>query len=74
MNDTGDRLGPVLTEALAEAGISENRAALASGITRQTLHRRLADGNPTGAELGALAHVLGINPDVLVARAQEEAV
>lgn len=64
-----NRLGAVIADALAEEGISENRAALESGISRQTLRRRLTAGNLTAAELGSLAHILGIEPDTLVARA-----
>jgi lambda repressor-like predicted transcriptional regulator len=51
-------LGAVIAEALKQEGISENRAALESGISRQTLRRRLAGGDVTGRELGSLAYVL----------------
>jgi transcriptional regulator with XRE-family HTH domain len=72
-NPTTNRLGEVIAEAMHEAGISENQAALRSGISRQTLRRRLAGGNFTATELVAIASILDTRASRLYARAEETA-
>lgn len=72
MQNPLNRLGPVTADALAKAGVSESRAALESGISRETLRRHLRPGGLTARKLGSLAHILGIRPDDLVARASKD--
>ena len=67
------RLGEVVAEAMHKAGISENQASLRTGISRQTLRRRLAAGNFTATELATIAAVLDTRASRLFALAEEKA-
>jgi transcriptional regulator with XRE-family HTH domain len=68
-----NHLGEVIAEALSQKGLSQSRAALESGISRETLRRRLRGGDITAAELGSLAYVLDREPRDLVAEAMARA-
>lgn len=61
-----NRLGLVIDEHRRQAGVSENTAALNSGISRQTLRRRLKGADVYASELGALAYVLNVPAECLV--------
>lgn len=66
-------LGEVVAEALRQEGISENDASLRTGISRQTLRRRLRGGGFKDTELFAVARLLELPASELVARAEQVA-
>ncbi len=68
-----DHLGTVVSSEMKAQEISENALALASGISRQTLRRRLASGDFTSRELAAVAAVLDLPMSELVIRAERQA-
>lgn len=72
-NPPTQQLGAVIAAEMRAAGISESRAALESGISRQTLRRRLASGDFTSRELISLAAVLNVPASRLMARAESAA-
>lgn len=74
MNTPTKTLGEVIRAEMIARGVSENTAAMTSGISRQTLRRRLASGDFTTTELLALADVIGCTASDLMARAEQAAV
>jgi transcriptional regulator with XRE-family HTH domain len=74
MSNPPNNLGDVITEALAGAGISQNQAALLTGISRETLRRRLAGATFDVDELAAVARILDTTASELMARAEQQQV
>lgn len=66
-------LGTVVSAEMEAKGISVNKAALLSGISRPTLTRRLVTGDFSARELGAIAAVLRVKPSRLMRLAEEAA-
>jgi DNA invertase Pin-like site-specific DNA recombinase len=73
MSNPTPRIGEVIAEAMREAGISENEAALKTGISRQTLRRRLNAGGIKDTEIYPLAALLNTSASRLYALAEERA-
>lgn len=73
MSNPTKQIGAVVTARMRASGISESRAALESGISRQTLRRRLASGAFTTPELLSIAAVLDVPASVLLAQAEAAA-
>jgi lambda repressor-like predicted transcriptional regulator len=65
-----NHLGEVVAEAMRKEGISENEASLRSGISRQTLRRRLRAGGFKDVEMFAVARALELPASELVARVE----
>jgi transcriptional regulator with XRE-family HTH domain len=68
---TSRALARAVAEALAEAGVSQRKAAEATGIPLTTLSRRLTGASPLLAtELASLASLLGITVSALAIAAE----
>jgi len=66
-------LGEVVAEVMRQKGVSENRVALESGISRQTLRRRLRGGGFIDNELSAIGRILELPASELMALAEKRA-
>lgn len=70
MSNPVRHLGDVIRDEMEAQGVSENAAALGTGISRQTLHRRLVSGEFNTAELGRVARLLDLPASELMRRAE----
>jgi transcriptional regulator with XRE-family HTH domain len=70
MSNPPNNLGGIVAEAFKDAGLSENEASLLTGISRQTLRRRLAGAPFDVTELANIARILDIPASELMARAE----
>ena len=73
-HSTSQGIARVVTEMLAEAGVSQLRTSESTGIPRATLIRRLSGVTSFQvAELEAIASLLGTSVSAIVARAEQDA-
>ena len=73
-NDTSLRIARAVSQAIKDAGLSENAVATRSGIPQSTLNRRLSGLTPlTVVELAAIAGVLDVSVARLIAPAEDAA-
>jgi len=73
-DSTSHRICGVVNKLLADAGVSQKRAAETTGIPRATLLRRLSGATPFHTtELAAIANLLGINVSDIILAAENEA-
>lgn len=68
MNSTSP-ISAVVADALTDAGLNHKQVEVATGISRATLARKLADESRfTLGEIERIARILGITPEELVGR------
>lgn len=67
---SSNHLGTVVSSEMAARGISENQASFDTGISRQTLRRRIASGEFTVRELHAVARILDTTAADLLQRTE----
>jgi transcriptional regulator with XRE-family HTH domain len=73
-DSTSTHISGVVSQLLADAGVSQKRAAEVTGIPRATLIRRLSGVSPfQTTELVALAALLGVNVSDIVLAAEQAA-